>query len=146
MPSRDLSEAERDALGEALEDEYKSWATYEQVIVDFGEIRPFTNIRNAEARHIDALRRLYTRYDIAVPANTWFENAPRFNDPLSACQYAVDAEKENAGMYRRLRSKTENPELLETFDRLAEASQQRHLPAFERCVQRYQQDGGRDRR
>lgn len=142
MLDRDLSQVERDALGEALDDEYKSWATYDQVITDFGEIRPFINIRDAEARHIDALKLIFDRYDLAVPANTWLECVPRFNDPLAACQYSVEAEKENTVMYQRLRSSTENSEILATFNRLAEASLQRHLPAFERCVQRYQQGGG----
>lgn len=33
-----LSVAEVRALNEALDDEYRSWATYDQVIADFGEI------------------------------------------------------------------------------------------------------------
>lgn len=142
MSNRELSQAERDALSEALEDEYKSWATYNLVIADFGQIRPFINIRDAEARHIDALKRLFVRYNLTAPANTWIDCAPRFDSPLAACQYSVEAERENAGMYQRIQSNTENQDLLETFDRLAEASQQRHLPAFERCVQRYQRGGG----
>ena len=51
-----LSALEIHALHEALEDEYRAWATYDQVIADFGDVRPFNNIRNAEARHIEALR------------------------------------------------------------------------------------------
>jgi len=49
-----LNEAEITALHEALDDEYQTWATYDQVIKDFGEVRPFINIRNAQARHIEA--------------------------------------------------------------------------------------------
>ncbi|MDJ0902977.1 MAG: hypothetical protein QNJ55_29670 [Xenococcus sp. MO_188.B8] len=33
------------ALVEALQDEYKARATYRLVISEFGEIRPFTNIK-----------------------------------------------------------------------------------------------------
>jgi hypothetical protein len=33
-----LSKTELDALHEALEDEYRAWATYDQVISDFGEV------------------------------------------------------------------------------------------------------------
>ncbi|MBI2226155.1 MAG: hypothetical protein HYU44_14665 [Betaproteobacteria bacterium] len=32
-----LAQAEIRALNEALDDEYRSWATYDQVIADFGE-------------------------------------------------------------------------------------------------------------
>lgn len=55
-----LSAIERQALGDALDDEYKSYATYRQVIADHGPIRPFINIVEAEARHIGALRALFT--------------------------------------------------------------------------------------
>lgn len=64
-----LSVAEVRALNEALDDEYRSWATYDQVIADFGEIPPFSNIREAEARHIEALRTLFIRYALPVPFN-----------------------------------------------------------------------------
>jgi ribosome-associated toxin RatA of RatAB toxin-antitoxin module len=42
------------APNEALDDEYRACATSDQVIADFGEVRPFSNIRRAAARHIDA--------------------------------------------------------------------------------------------
>jgi hypothetical protein len=51
-----LNDTEVRALQEALDDEYRAWATYDQVIHDFGNERPFINIREAEARHIEALR------------------------------------------------------------------------------------------
>ena len=37
-------ETEIDTLLEALDDEYMAWAIYDQVISDFGEVRPFINI------------------------------------------------------------------------------------------------------
>lgn len=43
-----LSQLEITALNEALDDEYRAWATYDQVIRDFGEVRPFIPIRDAE--------------------------------------------------------------------------------------------------
>jgi hypothetical protein len=56
-----LNDTEVRALHEALDDEYRAWATYDQVIHDFGPERPFINIREAEARHIEALRSLFQR-------------------------------------------------------------------------------------
>ncbi len=44
-----LTATEIRALNEALDDEYRSLATYDQVLADFGEVRPFSNIREAEA-------------------------------------------------------------------------------------------------
>jgi hypothetical protein len=52
-----LDDTERQALEDALDDEYKSHATYDQVIRDFGSVRPFINIVEAEAKHIVSLRR-----------------------------------------------------------------------------------------
>jgi hypothetical protein len=57
-----LAQAEIGGLHEALDDEYKSWTTYDQVIHDLGPERPFINIVESEARHIEALRALFERY------------------------------------------------------------------------------------
>ncbi len=42
-----LTETEIVALNEALDDEYRALATYDQVIADFGDALPFNNIREA---------------------------------------------------------------------------------------------------
>lgn len=73
MPSREVSELshqEAAALNEALDDEYRAWATYDQVLRDFGAVPPIVNVLHAEARHIEALRALFARYGLAVPENT----------------------------------------------------------------------------
>ena len=56
-----LTDEEIGGLLAALDDEYMAHATYMQVIADFGEVLPFTNIVEAEGRHIDALARLVRR-------------------------------------------------------------------------------------
>jgi len=65
----DLTDTELRALHEALDDEYRAWATYDQVIADFGVVRPFINIREAEARHTQALLAVFTRYELPMPEN-----------------------------------------------------------------------------
>lgn len=80
--SLSLDEGERRALEEALDDEYKSHATYAQVIRDFGPIRPFINIVNAEARHVSALLAIFERYGLSAPATRWSEAvSPFFERP-----------------------------------------------------------------
>ena len=59
-----MTEMLRSVLVEAINDEYKARATYRLVISKFGEIRPFTNIVEAEGRHIQALLPLFDKYDI----------------------------------------------------------------------------------
>ena len=65
-PISQLSERELSALDEALDDEHKASATYDQVIRDFGPVRPFINIRESESRHINALTSLFDRYGLAT--------------------------------------------------------------------------------
>lgn len=66
-----LDDAEIQALKATLDDEYKSHETYAQVIRDFGDVRPFINIVEAEARHYSALLSLFEKYGIAPPENRW---------------------------------------------------------------------------
>ncbi|HYA38555.1 MAG TPA: DUF2202 domain-containing protein [Candidatus Methylomirabilis sp.] len=137
-----LNETEVRALHQALDDEYRAWATYDQVIADFGEVPPFSNIREAEARHIEALRALFLRYRLAMPANPWPGKSMRYADLQAACEGAVAAEIENAALYGRLLASTQRPDILTVFRNLHEASQERHLPAFRRCVERGAGGGG----
>lgn len=130
-----LTEAEINALHEAIGDEYHAWATYDQVIADFGDVPPFNHIREAEARHINALRNLFARYDVPVPENPWPGRVTRYGSLQEACAAGVAAEIANAALYDRLLSAAEHPDILAVFRNLQEASQQRHLRAFERCVQ-----------
>lgn len=141
----ELSSSEISALHSALDDEHQAWATYDQVIADFGEVMPFINIRDAEARHIDALLVLFRAHSLPIPKNPWPGNVPRYDSLLEACEAGVAAEVANAALYERLLAATSRPDLLKVFQRLQEASQQRHLPAFRRCVERNGQGGGRGR-
>ncbi|WP_068805979.1 ferritin-like domain-containing protein [Thauera phenolivorans] len=129
-------------LHEALDDEYHAWATYDQVISDFGEVAPFIHIRDAEGRHIEALLSLFRQFALPVPDNTWPGRVERYPSLLAACEAGVAAEIANAEMYDRLLAAVGRPEILEVLRRLQEASQQRHLPAFERCVERCVERGG----
>jgi hypothetical protein len=137
-----LNENEVRALLEALDDEYKAWATYDRVIGDFGEVRPFSNIREAEARHIEALRTLFVRYDVPIPANPWPAKVARYAGVHEACEAGVAAEIENAALYERLLTSTQRADILAVFRNLRDASQERHLPAFQRCVERGSDSGG----
>jgi len=137
-----LTETEIRALNEALDDEYRSWATYDQVIADFGDLPPFSNIRAAEANHIEALCVLFARYGLAVPKNSWPGRVARYASLQAACEAATTEEIANSDMYERLLGATQRPDIRAVFRNLQEASQQRHLPAFRRCAQRPEGGGG----
>jgi hypothetical protein len=131
-----LNDSEVQALSETLDDEYKSRETYAQVMRDFGEVRPFINIVDAEARHANALLGLFQKYGIAPPANRWVTQAPRFASIHEACAACVQGEIENVALYDRALKSTQRPDILTVYHALRSASQDRHLPAFQRCVQR----------
>jgi hypothetical protein len=133
-----LNEIESTALHEALDDEYHAWATYDQVLRDFGIVRPFSNIRDAEARHIEALLYLFEQFGLAPPPNPWPGKVERYPSLRDACTAAVEAEIANAALYERLLASTDRSDILRVFRNLRDASQQRHLPAFRRCVERRQ--------
>jgi hypothetical protein len=132
----ELTSGEIQTLHEALDDEYKAWATYDQVLADFGEVRPFTNIREAEARHIEAVCGLFRHYGVHIPDNPWHGKVPRYASLQEACEAGVAAEIANGEMYERLLGTTGRADILRVLGNLQAASQQRHLPAFRRCAER----------
>jgi hypothetical protein len=134
-----LSNSEIQALSDALDDEYKSYATYAQVIADFGPERPFVNIVEAEARHFSALLALFETYGVTPPKDRWRGHAPRFASLHDACVAAVQGEIDNVAIYDRVLNSTTRPDFLRVYGALREASLDRHLPAFRRCAER----GGR---
>ena len=131
-----ISAQELKALADALADEYMAHETYTQVIRDFGEIQPFSNILEAEARHVAALVTLFEHYGLSVPPNRWPGKVPRYPSIHEACIAGVQAEINNAALYDQLIASTRRPDILEVFKALRSASEDHHLPAFQRCVQR----------
>jgi len=134
--TRPLTEVERQGMADALDDEYKSRATYAQVIEDFGAVRPFINIVEAEKRHASALLGLFERYGVAPPPDRWTGSAPRFSSVLEACAEAAQGEIDNVAIYDRVLKTTTREDILSVFHALREASLERHLPAFRRCAER----------
>lgn len=129
----ELKKEEIDGLLLALNDEYLATATYEQVNKNLGDPRPFVNIVEAERRHADMLKELFTKYGITVPENPWPDSVPKFASVAEACTAGVEGEIANRDLYTRLFKSTKRPDILETYRYLQRASEENHLPAFERC-------------
>ncbi|MFW7382092.1 MAG: ferritin-like domain-containing protein [Oligoflexus sp.] len=123
-----------DMLYEAIQDEYLSYHTYLNVIERLGSVRPFVNILNAEARHIEAISGLYRARELAVPESNWnLNNVPIYETRQEACGAAVIVEIENISMYDRFLSQELPFDVELVFQELRLASLERHLPAFSRC-------------
>lgn len=126
-----LDQAEVDALVEAINDEYKALATYQKVVDTFGAVQPFVSIMRAEQQHIAALERLFVRYDVEIPVNDWYDRVPTFDSVAAASAAGVQAEIDNAALYDRLFAAVDEPDIVQVFTRLRDASQYNHLPAFQ---------------
>ncbi len=134
-PVDDLPEEMQQALNMAIEDEYKALSTYEAVLAKYGQVRPFSIIKGAEEQHIASLKALFDKYGLNVPTNTWRNSVTVPISVKQACQIGADAEIANAALYREklLPAVTEYEDITAVFTKLMNASQQKHLSAFERC-------------
>lgn len=122
-----------DILDEAFLDEVRARDIYRKIIENFGPVRPFINIVEAEQRHMELLSPLYEKYGISLPAEP---DASRLAAPETlqqACQMGVTGELENIAMYDRLIAATDLPDVIDVLQRLQAASRDHHLPAFQRC-------------
>jgi len=132
-PAKPLPAASVEALRILLEDERRAEALYAAVMRKYGEVRPFSNIIEAERRHQGALESLFEAHGLKVPANPWQgKNIPVPDTFRGACEAGVEAEIENVALYDRLMRTVKETDLLEVFEKLRWASQERHLPAFQR--------------
>lgn len=128
------------ALLSALDDEYHAEAFYEAVMDKFGPVRPFSNIANAERQHEAALIDRLKAYGIAVPANPYMSGDKKLEAVpttiAEACAIGVGAEIANRDLYRKelLPAVTDYPDITAVFKALSAASEQKHLPAFQRCA------------
>ena len=124
----------KQVLDTALDDEYKAEAFYAQVIAEHGEVRPFSNIIHAEQRHAQFLLDLYEAYGLTTPDNAWTEHKFEFSGLEDAARKAREAEIENGEMYAMLLGQDLPDDVRATLENLKWASEERHLPAFERYL------------
>lgn len=129
----DLKNEEVNGLLLALNDEYLAIATYEQVNKDHSSPRPFVNIVEAEKRHAEQLKQLFVKYGVTIPENPWTGNAPKFANISEACKAGVAGEIRNRDLYTKLFRSTERKDIIDVYKYLQRASEENHMPAFERC-------------
>jgi hypothetical protein len=138
--SQPLTPGAEAALGSALQDERHAEAFYAAVMAKFGEVRPFSKIINAERQHEAMLIDLYKTYGIAIPENGYATGvlaAPATpGTVVDACKIGVEAEVANRDLYdgNLLPAVAAYPDITQVMQRLRDASEENHLPAFERCV------------
>ena len=122
------------AMDATIQDEFRAELIYQKVLDDFGSVRPFVNIINAEVRHSEAIARLYVARGLPVPESRWALNEiPAFPSITDACEAGVQAEIENVGIYDRYFDRSLPADVRVVFENNRAASLDKHLPAFQRC-------------
>ncbi len=134
-PVGELPKEIKSALDDAINDEYKALSTYDAVLKRFGQVRPFSMIIGAEEQHIALLKAIYDKYGLIPPKNTLLGNVKAPSTLKEACQIGVDAEIANASLYKDklIPIVTGYDDITSVFVTLMNASEQKHLPAFDKC-------------
>ena len=134
-----LPDAPRAALEAALQDEHHAEAVYAAVIAKFGQVRPFSNIIAAERMHAAEVAAVMLAHGIDATNNKLLRDpAIAAQIPATvaeACALGVKAEIANKDLYDKslIPAAAGYPDIIAVFTRLREASQNNHLPAFQRC-------------
>ncbi|MCU5500056.1 rubrerythrin family protein [Bacillus wiedmannii] len=115
----------------ALQDEYLAQARYDNILWNFGYIRTFAQIKEAELRHINALLPFFERYQVPLfdDESQSFVTTP---ESIKAAYVAgVQGEIDNISMYERFLSLNIPNDVRTVFSQLRNASLN-HLAAFKR--------------
>lgn len=125
-----------DAITDGIVDEWHAYAVYAAAMEQFGAVRPFTMIQQAEASHASAWATIFARYDVPLPEKPAFD-IPQFASLSGACAAGAEAEIANADLYARiLATAAAYPDIVQVATLLQSASLNNHLPAFARCAAR----------
>lgn len=132
-----LNTKTQQAMIDAINDEYQARAFYKAVIDKFGQVRPFINIVQSENRHVQLWTRLFNKYGLPIPEDTYAGKIEAPDTLKTACQMGVEGEIANVQMYDKFLEFIEESDLRAAFMQLREVSQNRHKVAFERCLLRF---------
>lgn len=114
------------------QDEYNTKSTYEEIIHEFGPNILYNNLIQAEAQHMNALERIYARYDIQIPdMDARTPNLP--DNLLDTYTLGKEAEEANIAFYDNYLDEDLPEEIRFTFERLMNASYH-HLDAFNQAI------------
>jgi hypothetical protein len=124
-------------LNAGIADEYRTYYTYERVLADLADPKPFSNIADAEGQHISAIATLLETRGLPVPESPYaITTVPGFATLSEACAAGVEAETLNYKLYEGFLAALggEPQDVVNVFTSLMLASRDKHLPAFTNCA------------
>ena len=134
VTNKTLDDTTKQAMVAAINDEYQARSFYTAVIEKFGEVRPFSNIVQAEDRHVQLWNALFNKYSVPIPEDTFAGKMQAPETLQAACKMGVEAEIANVKMYDNFLTFVKEPNLRAAFTQLRYVSQNNHLRAFQRCA------------
>lgn len=122
-------------LTDGIMDEYNAYTTYDAILDEFGDVRPFNRIITSELQHADALAFIFERYGLDVPEPDADFVPPQFDSVADACAAGAAAEVANFELYDAMAAAfVDYPDISQVITALRNASEFNHLPAFEACA------------
>ena len=118
----------------AIKDEYLARQEYETILDIYGDIRPFTNIIQAEVNHIALLEPLLELYNVSIPKDTAIDSVVLPETLEATHEIGVQAEVNNIAMYQWFLEEELPDDIRDVFQRLKNASYS-HLEAFSRNLE-----------
>lgn len=123
----------QEMLTYAILDEYAAQAEYQGIIEKYSNVKPFSNVVTAEGRHIDLVKTLMEKYEVAVPQNDAASKVAAPESLLEAYKAGVAAEVRNIEMYNKFLGQNLPEDVKTLFTSLVRASEN-HKRAFEKAV------------
>lgn len=125
----------------AIQDEYLARAEYVAIMAKFGQMPPYSNIKESEEQHIEWLKQMFATLKLTVPADKASQYIHVPATLKEAAQTGVQAEIDNIAMYERSLAQPilKDPKyaaIVDLFTRLRDASRN-HLEAFQRQLAKY---------
>jgi rubrerythrin len=123
-----------EALQAALVSEWENEEYYALVIQKFDASYPYENLIAAERRHAAAIGRLLDIYGVSKPTRPDMKAESLPATLTEATSQAIASEEATVRLYERLLAAEPPSDVRAVFERMAEVSRDRHVPALKRAL------------
>jgi hypothetical protein len=133
LPFEELSSEEEETYNFIINEEYKAYELYNKIVIEFGEVSPFTKLKLSTQNNIDSLKILFQKYNVTFPENEW---GLKISAPLNldvACQLAKNKELEKSQTYNQMFNYVNNEDITYLLTVFRNKSKNENLVLLEKC-------------
>lgn len=128
-----LDEQGIESLYIVYEDSLHARALYQGVINDNGRREPFASIVRLEEKHIAELEKVFEKYGVRKPSDSWPGKVQRYGSMREACRETLSWEGEHVSRVHEQLYKVENRDLISVFTQVREESRNNVIPYLQMC-------------